>query len=73
MDIYVPQEEGAKQKEQVNRQDEAEVQMKTLLLDTSKLAAAATLATVKYHEPSFDLQKVAEDVNLSELVNREDI
>jgi intergrase/recombinase len=73
MDIYVPQEEGAKQKEQVNRLDEAEVQMKTLLLDTSKLAAAATLATVKYHEPSFDLQKVAEDVNLSELVNREDI
>jgi hypothetical protein len=44
-----------------------------LLLDTSKLAAAATLAAVKYHVPSFDLQKVAEDVDLSELVNHEDV
>jgi hypothetical protein len=44
-----------------------------LLLDTSKLAAAATLAAVKYHDPSFDLQKVAEDVDLSELVNHEDV
>jgi hypothetical protein len=28
---------------------------------------------VKFHEPSFDLQKVAEDVDLSGLVRREDI
>jgi hypothetical protein len=28
---------------------------------------------VKYHEPSFNLQKVAEDVDLSELVNRGDV
>jgi hypothetical protein len=26
-----------------------------------------------YHEPSFDLQKVVEDVDLSKLVSREDI
>jgi hypothetical protein len=46
--------------------------MKTLLLDTSKLALAVSLATVKYHELLFDLQKVTEDVDLSELVNSED-
>jgi hypothetical protein len=47
--------------------------MKAFLLDTSKLATAAVLAAMKYHEPSFDLQKVAEDVVLLELVNREDV
>jgi hypothetical protein len=47
--------------------------MKTLLLDTSKLATTTMLAMVKYHEPSFDQHKVMEDVDLSELVNREDI
>jgi hypothetical protein len=31
------------------------------------------LSTVKYHKPSFDLQKVAEDVDLSVMVKREDI
>jgi hypothetical protein len=46
--------------------------VRDLLLDTAKLAATM-LSTVKYHEPSFDLQKVAEDVNLSGLVRREDI
>jgi hypothetical protein len=35
--------------------DEAEGRMKTLLLDTSKLVAATTLVTVKFHEPSFNL------------------
>jgi hypothetical protein len=34
---------------------------------------AAALSTVKYHELSFDLQNVAEDVDLSGLVRREDI
>jgi hypothetical protein len=29
--------------------------------------------TVKYHDPSFDLQKVSEDVDLSGLIRREDI
>jgi hypothetical protein len=53
--------------------DEGEGRMKTLLLDTSKLATATVLVTVKFHEPSFDLQKVVEDVDLSELVNHEDI
>jgi hypothetical protein len=31
------------------------------------------LSTAKYHEPSFDLQKVTEDVDLSGMVRREDI
>jgi hypothetical protein len=44
--------------------------MKALLLDTSKLVTAAALAAVKYYEPSFDLQKVVEDIDLSELVDR---
>jgi hypothetical protein len=47
--------------------------MKVLLLDTSRLTAAATLATVKFHEPTFDLQKVMEDVDLMELVASEDV
>jgi hypothetical protein len=47
--------------------------MKTLLLDTSKLAGATVLATVKYHKLSFDLQKVTRDVDLFKLVIREDI
>jgi hypothetical protein len=47
--------------------------MKTLLLDTRKLAAVETLGTVKFHEPSFDLQKVVEEVNLTELVSDKDI
>lgn len=72
MDIYVPQEEGAEPKELVDRLDEAEGQMKTLLLDTNKIFVAAALATVKFHEPSFDLKKVAEDVDLAELVSGED-
>jgi hypothetical protein len=47
--------------------------MKTLLLDTSKFVAVAALVTVKFHESSFDLQKVAEDVDLDELVSSEDV
>jgi hypothetical protein len=35
MDIYIPQEEGVEPKELVDRLDEAEGRMKTLLLDTS--------------------------------------
>jgi hypothetical protein len=31
------------------------------------------LSTIKYHDPSFDLQKVSEDVDLSGLVRREDV
>jgi hypothetical protein len=60
-------------KELIARLDEAEGQMRALLLDTSKLPAAAALATVKFHELTFDLQKVAKDVDLAELVNSEDI
>jgi hypothetical protein len=73
MDIYVPQEEGAEPRELFDRLDEANGWMKALLLDTNKLGVAAALAMVKYHEPSFNLQKVAEDVDLSELVNRGDV
>jgi hypothetical protein len=42
-------------------------------LDTANLAAAAALSTVKYHDQSFDLQKVSEDVDLSGLIKREDV
>jgi hypothetical protein len=31
------------------------------------------LSTVKYHNPSFDLQKVSKDMDLFGLVRREDI
>jgi hypothetical protein len=31
------------------------------------------LSTVKHHSPSFDLQKVSKDVDLSGLIRREDI
>jgi hypothetical protein len=31
------------------------------------------LSTVKYHDPSFDLQKVTKDVDLSGLVRHEDV
>jgi hypothetical protein len=31
------------------------------------------LSTVKYHNPSFDLQKVSEDMDLSGLMRCEDI
>jgi hypothetical protein len=31
------------------------------------------LSTVKYHDPSFDLQNVSEDVDLTSLVRREDV
>jgi hypothetical protein len=73
MDLYVPQEEGAKPKPLIDRQDEAEGCIKGMLLDTANLAAAAALSTVKHHDPSFDLQKVSEDVDLSGLIRREDI
>jgi hypothetical protein len=73
MDLYVPQEEGAEPKLLIDWLDKAEGCIKGLLLDTANLAAAAVLSTVKYHDPSFDLQKVSEDVDLSGLVRREDI
>jgi hypothetical protein len=73
MDLYVPQEEGAEPKLLIDRLDEAEGRIKDLLLDTTNLAVAAALSTVKYHDPSFDLQKVFEDVDLSGLMRCEDI
>jgi hypothetical protein len=57
----------------IDRLDKAEGRIKGLLLDTANLAAAATLSLVKYHDPSFNLHKVSEDVDLSSLVRREDI
>jgi hypothetical protein len=57
----------------IDRLDEAEGRIKGLLLDTANLAAAAALSTVKYHDPSFDRQKVSKDVDLSGLIKREDI
>jgi hypothetical protein len=73
MDLSVPQEEGAEPKPLIDRLDEAAGRIKGQLLDTANLAAAAALSTIKYHDPSFDLQKVSEDVDLSGLVRREDI
>jgi hypothetical protein len=73
MDLYDSQEEGAEPKPLIDRIDEAEGHIKSLLLDTAKLAAAAALSTVKYHDPSFDLQKVLEDVDLSGFIRCEDI
>jgi hypothetical protein len=73
MDLYVPQEEGAEPKPLIDQLDEAEGRIKGLLLDTANLAAAAALSTVKYHDSSFDLQKVSEDVDLSGLIRHEDV
>jgi hypothetical protein len=73
MDLYIPQEDGAVAKPLVDRLDKAEGRIKGLLLDTANLVAAAALSTIKYYDPSFDLQKVSEDVDLSGLVRHEDI
>jgi hypothetical protein len=73
MDLYIPQEDGAVAKPLVDRLDKAEGRIKGLLLDTANLVAAAVLLTIKYYDPSFDLQKVSEDVDLSGLVRHEDI
>jgi hypothetical protein len=73
MDLYVPHEEGAEPKPLIDRLDEAEGHIKGLLLDTANLAAVVALSTFKYHEPSFDLQKVSEDVDLSGLIRHEDV
>jgi hypothetical protein len=73
MDLYVPQEEGAEPKPLIDRLDEAEGPIKGLLLDTANLAAVATLSTVKHHDPSFAMQKVSEDMDLSGLIRREDV
>jgi hypothetical protein len=59
MDLYVPQEVGTEPKSLIDRLDEAKCRIKGLLLDTANLAAVAALSTVKYHDPSFDLQKVS--------------
>jgi hypothetical protein len=73
MDLYVSQEGRAEPKPLIDQLDEAEGHIKGLLLDTANVAAAATLSTVKYHDPSFDLQKVSEDMDLSGLIRREDV
>jgi hypothetical protein len=73
MDLYVLQEEGAEPKLLIVRLNEVEGRIKGLLLDTPNLAAATTSSTVKYHDPSFDLQKVSEDVDLSGLIMSEDV
>jgi hypothetical protein len=73
MDLYVPQVEGSEPKPLIDRLDEAEDRIKGLLLDTANLAATAALSIVKHHDPSFDLQKVSKDVDLSGPIRREDI
>jgi hypothetical protein len=71
MDLYVPQDEGAEPQPLIDRLDAVEGRIIGLLLDTAILAAAAALSTAKYHNPSFDLQKVSEDVDLSGLMRRD--
>jgi hypothetical protein len=73
MGLYVPQEEGAEPKPLIDRLDKAEGRIKSLLLDTTNLAAAVALSTVKHHDASFDLQKASEDVDLSGLIRSKDI
>jgi hypothetical protein len=73
MDLDIPEEEGAEPKALIDRLDKAEGRIKGLLLDTANLAATTALSTVKYHDLSFDLQKISEDVDLSGLVRCEDI
>jgi hypothetical protein len=73
MDLYIPQEEGVEPKPLIDRLDEAEGRIKGLLLDTTNLAAVAALSTVKHHDPSFDLQKVSKDMDLSGLIRWEDV
>jgi hypothetical protein len=73
MDLYVPQEEGVEPKPLIDQLDEAEGCIKGLLLDTANLAAAAALLTLKYHDLSFNLQKVLEDVDLLGLIRCEDV
>jgi hypothetical protein len=73
MDLYIPQEGGAEPNPLIGRLDEAEGRIKGLLLNTANLVAAGVLSIVKYHDPSFDLQKVSEDVDLSGLIRREDV
>jgi hypothetical protein len=65
--------EGAEPKPLVDRLDEAEGCIKGLLLDTTNHVLSAALSTVKHHDPSFDLQKVSEDMDLLGLIRREDI
>jgi hypothetical protein len=73
IDLYIPQEEGAESKPLIDQLDEAEGRIKGLLLDTANLAAAVALSTVSYQDPSFDLQKVSDDVELSGLIRHEDV
>jgi hypothetical protein len=73
MDLYVTQEEGAEPKLLIDRLEEVEGCIKGLLLDTANLVATAVFSTVKHDDPSFDLQKVSEDVDLSGLIRLEDI
>jgi hypothetical protein len=63
----------AEPKPLIDRHDKVEGRINGLLLDTANLAVAAALLTVKYHDPSFDLQKVSGDVDLSGLIRCEDI
>jgi hypothetical protein len=48
MDLYVSQEEWVEPKQLVDRLDEVEGCIKSLLLDAAHLAAAAALSTVKH-------------------------
>jgi hypothetical protein len=73
MDLYILQKEGAEPKPLIDKLDETEDRIKGILMDTANIAVGDALSTVKYHDPSFDLQKVSEDVDLSGLVSREDI
>jgi hypothetical protein len=73
MDLYVPQEEWVEPQQLVDRLDEVEGCIKSLLLDAAHLAAAAALSTINHHDSSFDLPKVSGRVDLLGLIRCEEI
>jgi hypothetical protein len=72
VDVYAPKVEGELQG-LVERLDGVVGRIKALLMDGGKLAAATALAVVKHHEPSFDLERVKEEIDLAQAVDSEDI
>jgi hypothetical protein len=73
LDTFVPQENPEAAEDVLTRLEAAPDRIATLMQDTSRIAAAVALASVKHHAPEFDLQKVAEEADLEELVEAPDV
>lgn len=73
LDLFVPLEKVEEPKGLVARLEEAPEHLKELVKDIGKVAVATALASVKHHAPDFDLMKVAEEVDLEELVESQDV